>query len=97
MTQKNANIPDSVDSRSAAARTLAERMIDHVEVQVEAFVGSAQMTVAELAALKHASTIVLDAPLSQSVELRLNGAVIARGELVAVGDNFGVRLTEIAE
>jgi flagellar motor switch/type III secretory pathway protein FliN len=28
--------------------------------------------------------------------VRLNGKVIARGMLVAVGDNFGVRVTEIS-
>ncbi len=41
--------------------------------------------------------VTLDAPLNQAVELRLNGTVIAHGELVAVGDKFGVRLSEIAE
>ena len=72
-------------------------MIDDVEVEIEAFVGGARMTVAELGALKAQSVVTLDAPLNQAVELRLNGVVIAQGELVAVGDKFGVRLSEIAK
>lgn len=96
MTQRNAS-PPTADGPPSAARTLAARMIDNVEVELEAFVGEARMTVAELGALKAESVVTLDAPLNQAVELRLNGAVIARGELVAVGDKFGVRLTGIAE
>jgi flagellar motor switch protein FliN/FliY len=96
VTQKTAS-PAATDGASAAARTLAARMIDNVEVDLEAFVGEARMTVAELGSLKPESVVALDASLSQAVELRLRGEVVARGELVAVGDKFGVRLTEVAE
>ena len=85
------------DTPTPAGRSLAARMIDEVEVEIEAFVGGTRMTVAELGALKPQSVVTLDAPLNQAVELRLNGTVIAHGELVAVGDKFAVRLSEIAE
>ena len=85
------------DGTAAAARTLAARMIDSVEIELQAFVGEARMTVAEFGALKTDSVVPLDAALNQAVELRLNDVVVARGELVAVGDKFGVRLTELAE
>ncbi|MEH3123284.1 MAG: FliM/FliN family flagellar motor switch protein [Sphingomonas phyllosphaerae] len=84
------------ETHDAVARTLAARMIDHVEVELEAFVGAARMTIAELAALVPEAVVALEAPLNRAVELRLNGAAVACGELVAVGDRFGVRLTEIA-
>lgn len=71
-------------------------MIDDVEVELEAFVGGARMTVAALNALAADSVIALDAPLNRAIELRLNGTVVAHGELVAVGDQFAVRLTELA-
>ena len=48
-------------------------------------------------ALRLGTVVPLDATLNQSVELRLNGVAVARGELVAVGDSFAVRLTEIAK
>lgn len=86
----------TIEKDTPAARTLAARMIDHVEVELEAFVGEARMSVAELGALATDAVVALDAALNRAVELRLNGAAIARGELVAVGDRFGVRLTEIA-
>jgi flagellar motor switch protein FliN/FliY len=53
--------------------------------------------VAELAALRDGAVVPLDAPLSQAVELRLNGVAVAKGELVSVGDRFAVRLLEISK
>lgn len=81
----------------AGGSAFNQRLIDNVGVSLEAFLGDAQMTVAELVGLKEDSIVPLGASLAQSVELRLNGVPVAKGELVAVGDNFGVRLTEISQ
>ncbi len=72
------------------------KLIDTVNVTLEAYLGQARITVAELTGLKEGSVLTLDAMLSQAIELRLNGLPVGRGELVAVGDKFGVRLTEIS-
>lgn len=76
---------------------VSPRLIEHVGVELHAFLGGAGMTVAELTALAPGAVVALDAQLNAPVELRLDGAAVARGELVAVGDRFGVRLTEIAQ
>lgn len=78
------------------ARAINAKLIDAVEVSLDGFLGSARMTVAELSALREGDVIALDAALNGPVELRLNGVAVARGELVAVGEKFAVRLTEIA-
>lgn len=75
---------------------LNTKVIDAVEVSVEAYLGAARMTIAELSALGTGSVVVLDAALNAEVELRLNGVPIGRGELVAVGDNFAVRINELS-
>lgn len=82
---------------SDAAPRVSAKLIENVPVQLEAFVGGVRMTVAELSALKPESVVALDAPLNQSVELRLNQLAVARGELVAVGEKFGVRISEIVQ
>ena len=38
----------------------------------------------------------LDARLNEPIDLLLNDALVARGEIVAVDDMFGVRIVEIA-
>ena len=73
------------------------KLIENVGVTLEAYVGNARTTVGELSSLKENAVVPLDAALNQSVELRLNGVPVARGELVAVGEKFGVRLTELSK
>lgn len=71
-------------------------VIEAVDVSIEAFVGEANLTIAELNACKIGSVITLDSGLQDAIELRLNGVIIAHGELVAVGDRFGVKITNLA-
>jgi flagellar motor switch protein FliN/FliY len=85
------------DSLDATITGLNPKLIDSVDVTLEAFLGESRMTVAELLALRPGSIVELDASLGQAVELRLNGVAVARGELVAAGDKFAVRLTEISK
>lgn len=82
--------------QASATLRLSTRLIDAVEVSVEAYLGAARMTVAELSALRAGSVVTLDAALNAEVELRLNGVLIGRGELVAVGDKFAVRISELS-
>jgi flagellar motor switch protein FliN/FliY len=84
-------------AKSAPAPRISSKLIENVGVELHAYVGGAIMTVAELTALAPGAVIALDAQLNAAIELRLNGAAIARGELVAVGEKFGVRLTEIVQ
>ncbi len=85
---------DISDTNLAVSR-VNPKLIGTVEVTLEAYLGTARLTVADLTALTADSVVPLDARLSQPVELRLGGQAVARGDLVAVDDHYGVRLTEI--
>lgn len=74
---------------------LSQRLIAHVEVEVEVVLGTAHISVAELAELEKGALVEVDRKLSEAAELRVNGRVIARGEIVSVDDKFAVRVTEI--
>lgn len=82
---------------SAPRPIAAVRLIEDIDVTVEAFLSSGQLTVGALSSLDKGAVVPLSAPFNQLVELRLNGVAIARGELVAAGDRFGVRITELPE
>ena len=86
----------SPSAQSPSPDRINSKLIDSVEVVLEAFLGCAHMTIGELTAMKQGAVVELDAALNAPVELRLNGVAVARGELVAVGENFAVRLTEIS-
>lgn len=85
----------SGDAQAGQPR-LNSKVIEAVEVSIEAYLGAARMTVAELSALGAGSVVTLDAALNAEVELRLGGVLIGRGELVAVGDKFAVRIGELS-
>lgn len=72
-------------------------LIQGVKVRLGASVGHAELTVAELFALKEGALVTLDKATDDPVELYLDGKLVAEGELVVVGDQFGVRLTRIGD
>ena len=78
------------------AQRVNPALIENVDVTVETLLAETTMTIAQLNALTEGSVVSVDASLSDLVELRINGVKIAHGELVAVGDRFGVRITAIA-
>jgi flagellar motor switch protein FliN/FliY len=70
-------------------------MLGHVNVQLRVDVGHAEMSVEKLFALAQGDVVALDTHLDAPVTLQLDGKAIAHGHLVAVGDSFGLRISEI--
>lgn len=71
-------------------------LLKDLKVTIEARLGEAVLPLAELLALRTGAVLDLDTRLNEPVELYLNDALVGRGEIVAVDDRFGVRITEIA-
>ena len=88
-----AKLPPSAAGMSG----IASDVLRDVQVSLETYLGGAELTVQELLDLKSGSIVKLDLRLNELVELRLQGSVVARGEIVAVGDHFGVRILEIGK
>ena len=83
---------------SVPGECLGERLdlVEHLKVQLTVTLGSAEMDVGRLFAMSSGELVVLDRDVEAPVDVRLGDKLIARGELVAAGDRFGVRITEIA-
>jgi flagellar motor switch protein FliN/FliY len=64
-----------------------------VKVRVSVLAGHAETTIAQLLELKNGAVLALDRSLGAGFSLVLEDRVIAVGELVAVGDQFGLRIT----
>ncbi|MCU7919014.1 MAG: FliM/FliN family flagellar motor switch protein [Candidatus Thiodiazotropha sp. (ex Dulcina madagascariensis)] len=71
--------------------------LKNIKVQVEVFLGRAELTVGELTELGKQSIVKLDRGVNEYVEIILEGETIALGTLVAAGDNFGVHIREIKD
>jgi flagellar motor switch protein FliN/FliY len=78
---------------SADARALS--VIRSVEMNVTAELGRSTMTVRELLELTPGSVIELDRAAGSPVDLLVNGTIIARGEVVVIDEEYGIRVSEI--
>jgi flagellar motor switch protein FliN/FliY len=100
MTSKVVNsidLPILHASSTGSASRVGERLdlIEHVKVRVTVSLGETEIPVSRLFALGSGDVLALDREADAPVDIRVNDRLIARGTLVAVGEQFGVRITEI--
>jgi flagellar motor switch protein FliN/FliY len=87
-------IKEQVPSGSAVLPNL--QALHGVKVVLTVVVGQAHTTLGDLMGLKESSVLKIDRDIDCPVDVLVDGNVVARGQLVAVDDNFGVCITEIA-
>ena len=64
-----------------------------MELSVE--IGRTTKMVKDILELNKGSLVVLDKLAGEQVDLYVNGQCIAKGDVVVVDDNFGIRIAEI--
>ncbi len=84
----------TVDTKKVKDRANLDVLM-HVPLTVTAELGTSKMSVAEVLKLGTGSIVELDRLAGGPVDLLVNNKLIARGEVVAVDENFGVRVTEL--
>jgi len=105
MQEENTNTVHSIrlaeiERTDGRGRKLADGNLDlvrNVKVRLTVSAGTCQITVKELFELKENALITLDKGTEEPVEVLLDDNVVARGNLVAVGDSFGVQISEILD
>jgi flagellar motor switch protein FliN/FliY len=85
---------EPADAGPAASGEL-ERLVD-VTVEVSVEIGRTSMTLGEALALGPGSVVGLHRMAGEPVDLLVNGRVIARGEVVVIDEEFGLRVTDVA-
>ncbi len=70
-------------------------LLMHVPLHLTVELGSCKLSIAEILELGTGSVVELDRSANHPVDLLVNSRPIARGEIVAVEDKFGVRITEL--
>jgi flagellar motor switch protein FliN/FliY len=70
-------------------------LLRNVAMEVTVEIGRTRMTVQELLSLHPGEVIELDRAASAPADLLVNGTLIARGEIVVVDEDFGLRISEI--
>lgn len=84
----------SAESPSADERNALDVLM-RVPLHVSAELGRARMTLAQIMSLGKGAVVELDRPAGAAIDVFVEGTPIARGEIVAAGENFAVRVTEL--
>ena len=70
----------------------------NVGLDVQIVLGRSRMPISQLLSLSRGSVIELDKKIGEPVDVMINDRLVARGDLVKVGENrIGVTLTEIVK
>lgn len=72
-------------------------LLSRVNVSVTVEVGQTQITLQELIRLNEGSVVELDRIAGDPLDILVNGTAIAKGEVVVVGEKFGIRFGEIVD
>ncbi|KYH32656.1 flagellar motor switch protein FliN [Neomoorella mulderi] len=71
--------------------------IDDVPLRLVTELGRTRLKVKEILELKEGSLITLNKLAGEAVEVRVNGILLATGEVVVINDAFGVRINNLAD
>lgn len=84
-----------VEREAPADASRSLDLLADVEMGVTAELGRTRMTVRELLSLTPGSVVELDRTAGSPVDVLVNGTLVARGEVVVIDEEFGVRISEI--
>ena len=84
----------TVPAQSPSYTPMLDRLMD-LELPLAVALGRAVMPIGDVLKMTSGSLIELDRQVGEHVELMVHGTVIARGEIVSVKGNYGVRILEI--
>ncbi|WP_257786168.1 FliM/FliN family flagellar motor switch protein [Burkholderia ubonensis] len=96
VTQYHFAAPDEAGTVDAQSR-VNPLVLDSLPVRVTAVLGDASVTIQALRELKEGDLVKLETVVDGEVSLYLNGSEIAHGQIVAVDENFGIRITRIGQ
>ena len=93
---KVANFAELTGTANGTAPASLNRLLE-VSVTVTAELGRVTLSIGDVLKLGIGSVMQLDRPISEPVDLMVQGVRLARGEVVVVEDRFAVRIKEIAD
>ncbi|AIW13459.1 MULTISPECIES: flagellar motor switch protein FliN [Vibrio] len=93
----NAQLDELQDTSSPISedeRRKLDTILD-IPVTISMEVGRSQISIRNLLQLNQGSVVELERLAGESLDVLVNGTLIAHGEVVVVNDKFGIRLTDV--
>lgn len=87
--------PGAASTTSKGRQGDAMKRLHDVEMVVTAELGRARLSVREVLSMVPGNVVELDRVAGAPIDLLVNGKLVARGEVVVIDEEFGVRVTEV--
>ena len=107
MSEENEEVKENTEDKQEEATPASEtkergssenlRVLENIEVKLTVEVGSTEIKIRDLLRLNEGSVVELDRLAGDPLDILANGTTIAKGEVVMVGERFGIRFTEVAD
>ena len=73
------------------------RVLENIDVKLTVEVGGAEIKLRDLLRINEGSVIELERLAGDPLDILANGTIIAKGEVVMIGERFGIRFTEVVD
>ena len=73
------------------------KVLENIDVELTVEVGRTEITIRDLLRLNEGSVVELDRLAGDPLDILVNNTKIAKGEVVMIGERFGVRFGEIVD
>ncbi|MAW33716.1 MAG: flagellar motor switch protein FliN [Proteobacteria bacterium] len=83
------------DAKAPEGEGIDQELIQSIPVTVTAELGRTKIKLRDLLRLAQGSVLELDTAAGEMLDLKVNNTVIAKGEVVNVGDHLGLSIIEI--
>ncbi|MBI5698707.1 flagellar motor switch protein FliN [Candidatus Saganbacteria bacterium] len=93
MEVKKVHFPELSEEGKGAQ--LNEKTIGEIPVEATVELGRTRLSLREVLELAEGSIIELERLAGEPLDLKVGGQLVAQGEVVAVDDNYGIRITNV--
>lgn len=96
----NNNVVKTIDEKinelgATEKKTISMETVRKCNILLEVCIGSTYLPLEDILKLEAGSVVQLEKIAGEPIDLKLNGQLIARGEVVVINDHFGIRIEEI--
>lgn len=93
--QEEAASASAFESNGRSGEVASLDILHDIPLEISVELGRVRMVVKDVLDIAAGSIIEIDKAAGEPVDVLVNGRLVARGEVVVIEDNFGVRITEI--
>jgi flagellar motor switch protein FliN/FliY len=78
-----------------AGSKINQKVLAYIPVEATVELGKTRLSLREMLELSEGSIISLDKFFGDTLDIKVGGQMVAQGEVIAVDDNYGIRITKV--